>query len=348
MSGESSPATWPRLSFIIPVFNEEAVIARKLQNTLSLVYPGELEVIVVDDGSNDSTPVILKTLERTETRLFSIRNRRLGKAQALRTGIEVARGELIVISDADAFLNKVALVDAAKVLTNYPKVGCVSGVITSKQGNAGLFHKLGESIRVLESQIWTASHPAGVFACFRRELVNDFTESSSTDLDIGLRVIQKGFTICVLDSIKCEHYSPSTFSKEYISSVVRPFVGRIHALRKYHSLFFRKNKNLFETFILLRYLVLPLFEPFAFFTFSVTSLWLLFQVFSEAIIPSWVILLFFIVSVTADFSSKNIFSKVILRRAIFYGAEIIGLIRYAIRGPYTKWQMSRRGQKIGH
>ncbi len=338
----NSPEKFPLISFIIPVFNEETVIEQKLKNTFELAYPGQLEVIVIDDGSTDSTPDILKRWQIADRRLVYVRNKRLGKAAALRTGIKTAKGEIIALSDADSILNNEALFNSAKELIMNPKTGCVSAVIASKDKDTNAFHRMGEYMRVLESRIRTASHPAGPFSCIRKNLIDDFTESSSTDLDTGLRVIKQGYRVKVLDTVRAQGSSPPTFTKEYVKHVIRPFAGRVHGLRKYRSLIFRRKQNPFESFILLRYLFLVLLEPFAFFTLLITSFWLLIQIVSSSIIIGEVWLIIAIIFIIIDLLSKNLISKVIVRRAFFYGLEILGIIRYVVKGPYIKWQMKQR------
>ena len=87
-----------KLSVIIPVYNERTTIARLLQRV------GEIdigkEIVVVDDGSTDGTREILGTLgDRIDLLLYHDRNQ--GKGAAIRTGVEKATGDVVVIQDAD-------------------------------------------------------------------------------------------------------------------------------------------------------------------------------------------------------------------------------------------------------
>jgi glycosyltransferase involved in cell wall biosynthesis len=79
----------PLVSVVVPVFNSEAYIADALESALNQSYPNK-EVIVVDDGSTDSTPAIL---ERFRGRITVIRQVNSGAAVARNTGIRRARGE---------------------------------------------------------------------------------------------------------------------------------------------------------------------------------------------------------------------------------------------------------------
>jgi len=92
----------PRYSIIVPCFNEEGAIEETVRQLHRLDLPGGRELRVVDDGSSDGSPA---TLARLGAELPALRvlphdvNR--GYGAALKTGIRHARGELIVITDAD-------------------------------------------------------------------------------------------------------------------------------------------------------------------------------------------------------------------------------------------------------
>jgi glycosyltransferase involved in cell wall biosynthesis len=87
-----------KLSVIIPVFNEAPTIREILHRVRALPHPKE--ILVVDDGSLDGTREILRGLAGGEVRVF-FHGRNRGKGAAVRTGIERARGDVVVIQDAD-------------------------------------------------------------------------------------------------------------------------------------------------------------------------------------------------------------------------------------------------------
>ena len=87
-----------KLSIVMPVYNEDATIREILDRVRAL--PQAKEIIIVDDGSLDGTRDILRTLAGGEVRVFFHQQNR-GKGAAVRTGIARARGDVIVIQDAD-------------------------------------------------------------------------------------------------------------------------------------------------------------------------------------------------------------------------------------------------------
>ena len=148
-----TPSKMPKISIIVPAYNEEKTICDSLDSLVQLDYP-DFEIIVVNDGSTDDTLAILNTkldLVRTEITTPTseiitapIRNlyqsRKLpniivvdkengGKADALNAGINFASGEYIVTIDADTLLDRRSLRRIATVFDN-KDVLATGGLIT--------------------------------------------------------------------------------------------------------------------------------------------------------------------------------------------------------------------------
>lgn len=130
---------WPSVSVLIPARNEEAVIELGVASLLAQTYRGPLEILVLDDRSDDATAVILAKLAANDARVQPISGGELapgwnGKPNALRQLADRARGELLLLADADcvflpnALSNAVAHKDEtrADVLSLMPDLVCGS------------------------------------------------------------------------------------------------------------------------------------------------------------------------------------------------------------------------------
>ena len=99
-----------KLSIVIPVFNEEKTVVAILEKIIQLQLPKgvEKEIVVVDDGSQDATARIVEgfiSKHKKSGIAFIQHKKNIGKGAAVRTGIEHAHGDYIVIQDADLEYN---------------------------------------------------------------------------------------------------------------------------------------------------------------------------------------------------------------------------------------------------
>jgi len=90
------------ISIVIPVYNEEKTILQILKRVEDVKLPSDLqkEIIIVDDGSTDKTPILLKNLDTRKYRIFLMPQNR-GKGFAIRQGFSIASGDIVLIQDAD-------------------------------------------------------------------------------------------------------------------------------------------------------------------------------------------------------------------------------------------------------
>jgi hypothetical protein len=164
------PATGPlpSLSIVVAARDEERNIAEALGSLLALDYP-DLEIVLVDDRSTDRTPAIVARLAATDARLRvvtvdTLPDGWLGKNHALHTGSDVARGELLLFTDADVVMAPSTLRRAVAYLLAHdvdhlvagPEVRMPGALLTAFGLTGTLFFTLG-------TRPWRARAPRSRF-----------------------------------------------------------------------------------------------------------------------------------------------------------------------------------------
>ncbi|MEZ5692008.1 MAG: glycosyltransferase family 2 protein [Rickettsiales bacterium] len=119
----------PFVTVIIPAFNEQETVKRSIECALAQDYP-EFEVIVVDDGSSDFTPLII---ENPEVRSVHM-SQNQGKATAVNQAISEARGKYILFSDSDSHLHKDAISNLLRHFSD-PKIGASCGKLIVRRNH---------------------------------------------------------------------------------------------------------------------------------------------------------------------------------------------------------------------
>ncbi|HIG97962.1 TPA: glycosyltransferase [Candidatus Woesearchaeota archaeon] len=116
-----------KVSVIIPTYNMAPWLGGAVRSILAQSYPG-LEVIVVDDGSNDFTPSVIRSLQSKVApgrALISLRQENGGRAVAVNLGIRASTGSYVTILDADDTLPKHSLEQRVLYLENHPEKDAV-------------------------------------------------------------------------------------------------------------------------------------------------------------------------------------------------------------------------------
>jgi len=137
----------PLVSVVVVAHNEKQVIQKKIENCLSLDYPKEkLEIILATDCCTDGTDEIIAPYHKKGALHFIPIRPRGGKSKALNICLPKARGEIVVFSDANTFVQK----DTVRKLVRHfadPKIGCVSGRLRFRPVK-------GNPLGMIESRFW--------------------------------------------------------------------------------------------------------------------------------------------------------------------------------------------------
>ena len=175
------------ISIVIPCYNEEKTILKVIENILALKLTNiSKEIIIVDDGSTDSTTHILDNFINSENIKILKHQKNFGKGKALQTGISEASNEIIIIQDADLEYDPS---EYPKLIKPFNEAGADvvygSRFLGGSEYNRLLFfwHSVANKILTL--------------------ICNFFTNLNMTDMETGFKVFRKD----IIKNIKLEEKS---------------------------------------------------------------------------------------------------------------------------------------------
>jgi cellulose synthase/poly-beta-1,6-N-acetylglucosamine synthase-like glycosyltransferase len=226
----------PRASVLVAAWNEEAVIAAKIDNALAQDYPeARLEVVVVSDGSTDRTHEIVASRLGPRVRLVALPERG-GKARAIRHAAAVARGEVLVLTDANAFFAR----DAVRRLVDRLEpedVSCAFGDVKIRPegcpyaASEGLFYRLERRIQKDESDLDSAVGVDGALYAIRREAFTPPPDGSILDdLEIAIEATRDGRRVVYEPRAVAFEDATPTLAQE-VRRKSRIVAGAVQALR---------------------------------------------------------------------------------------------------------------------
>jgi cellulose synthase/poly-beta-1,6-N-acetylglucosamine synthase-like glycosyltransferase len=258
----------PSVSLLIAAYNEAAVIADKIRNSLALDYPSEkLEIVIASDGSEDATAEIVRSFEAASggrVRLLDYPQNR-GKMAVLNDAIRELRGDIVAFSDATSMLGT----DSLRVLVQSfsdPHVGAVSGVyrlLKKDQAQLGaqedIYWKYETFLKVQEARLGAFTGAHGSLFAVRRALYPFPSEHTiNDDFVIPMRILEGRHRVA---------YEPAAVAfeaaheMEGFSRRVRITAGNIEQLREIKGLLWPPRP--FVLFCLLSHktgrLLVPLF-----------------------------------------------------------------------------------------
>jgi hyaluronan synthase len=171
----------PRLSVIIPAYNEGPMVRKSIESAVRALYPRDrLEILVIDDGSKDDTWQHIQACASEFpglVRPFRLpRNR--GKREALALGFEQASGQVFVTIDSDSVIDRNALLALVGPLRD-PRVGAVAGRVGVYNRHAGLIPRMlhvrfilsFDMLRAAESGYRTVYCCPGALTAYRADVV---------------------------------------------------------------------------------------------------------------------------------------------------------------------------------
>ncbi|MDD5087031.1 MAG: glycosyltransferase family 2 protein [Candidatus Nanoarchaeia archaeon] len=257
----------PKVTMMIMSYNEAKVIEKKIKNSLEIDYPkNNLEIFVVDSASNDGTQdIVNKYSERV--RLIE-QGERKGKASAINYGKKYASGDIIIITDSNAMMNKDAVKKIARHFSD-KKVGGVCGRFeardirdTSVGAGGSIYWKIEKFLRQNESIIDSSIHMSGEITAFRKHVVKKVDESSlSEDFDMAIRIRKAGFRIIYEPEAVAFEPAPENV-KDLSIQKRRITIGTWQGIAKHKNVLFNPRYGWYGTVILPSHKLFQILTPF--------------------------------------------------------------------------------------
>jgi biofilm PGA synthesis N-glycosyltransferase PgaC len=242
-----APAQYPMFSIIIGARNEEQHIEEVVRHLSALDYP-RYEVLVVNDGSTDATGAVLDRLSDKYHRWLTVihLSPNSGKARAVNTGILFSRGEIILVLDADCFIDPAALKHMAWHFEHYTRVGAVTGNPrisnrTSLLGKlqVGEYSSIIGLIKRTQRIIGKVLTVSGVIAAYRKCTLCDAglfdSDTVTEDIDVTWKLQNKKWEVRYEPKALCYILSPETV-KGLWKQRVRWAQGGVEVVKKHYDI----------------------------------------------------------------------------------------------------------------
>ena len=192
---------FPTVSLVIATYNEERVIEEKIKNSLNIDYPkNKLEIIIFSDSSTDRTDEVIKKYEKEGIKLIRIEGRK-GKTSCQNEVVKLAKGEIIVFSDANSMYEPTAI---KKIVRNFydEKVGCVVGELkygalnsTNIVKGENVYWNYDKILKKLESKICSVVTGNGAIYGLRKSIYVPLERNMISDFIEPLEIFKKGYRI---------------------------------------------------------------------------------------------------------------------------------------------------------
>jgi cellulose synthase/poly-beta-1,6-N-acetylglucosamine synthase-like glycosyltransferase/peptidoglycan/xylan/chitin deacetylase (PgdA/CDA1 family) len=209
------------VSIVVPAYNEEKNIGAAVTSLASSEHWGDVEVLVVDDGSTDRTPEVIRNLRLPNVRLIQVPNG--GKANALNTGMAFARHDLIVMVDADTMVDPDSVHRLIQPFADQT-IGAVAGnvKVANRRSLLGKWqhieYVIGFSLdrRLYDTMGCIATIP-GALGGFRRQALAQAgglsEDTLAEDTDLTMAIQRAGWRVVYEESARAYTEAPASLSQ---------------------------------------------------------------------------------------------------------------------------------------
>ena len=225
----ADPPMWPGISILIAAYHEEDMIAQTLQSLSTTAFPGPLEVIVIDDGSQDRTFDVAAGCRdlfasRDDFSLVTLRlQKNSGKAAALNHGLETAFHDLVITIDADTRLEPGALSSiVAHLYAAPPQTAALAGSVLVANPKASLvaaaqqwdyFHGIA-AVKRMQGMFNSTLVAQGAFSLYRKAALVEaggWPDTVGEDIVLTWSLLRRGYRVRHAEDAVAWTHAPEDF-----------------------------------------------------------------------------------------------------------------------------------------
>ena len=351
---------FPLVSILIPCYNEEKVLTSAIRAVTNFTYPN-LEIIIIDDGSSDTTLEVAQSLE-LEGRIRVIHQSNAGKAAALNRGLSESQGDYFMCIDADSQLNRECIDQGIRHFSHDPNLAAVAGSVEigNREGVIPSFQRLEyvsglnlfKSAQSFLRMVTVIPGPVGLFKKSAVEEVGGYKlETYAEDCELTLRLLTAGYRTVYDPTMIAITEAPEELSS-LVSQRYRWSRGVFQAILVNKSWLLHPIRSP-RNFVILAYMIIEsVLIPTCNFVFAFVALWYSLQ-FASNIVGYFFIQLMFLDVVLAlycsiaDSSPFSLVGYSILNRFTYgFSLEIVrflSIIDECINLPMSWGKLTRKG-----
>lgn len=264
----------PGVSIIIAAYNEQDSIASTIESVARQNYPGELDVIVVDDGSTDNTLRELRRLSYPWLRVIDLK-RNGGKSRALNKALKLVQHTLTITLDADSLLHRGALANIVGRLTSDPEgTAAVAGAVLVRNSRLNLVTKVQEwdyfhgiaAVKRLQSLYHGTLVAQGAFSVYRTAVLHEvggWPDCVGEDIVLTWSILRRNYRVGFAEDAVAFTNVPATL-KQLVRQRQRWSRGLMEAFRLHWPLLFHRRMTTLFIWWNLTFPVLDLAYTFLF------------------------------------------------------------------------------------
>lgn len=242
--------SYPPLTILVAAYNEENSILGTLTSIIENGYPGEIDILVIDDGSRDRTASIVEEFSRIHSNVSLIKlphNR--GKSHALNAGLQQAKADLIITIDADCYVFEKAIKHLVERLADDPEdTAAVAGAVHVRNSRANwvtaiqewdYFHGIA-AIKRMQSLFQGTLVAQGAFSIYHKAALFEmggWAHTVGEDIVLTWAMLKKGYRIGYAEDAVLFTNAPETLWG-FIRQRERWSRGMIEAFKKHWPLLF--------------------------------------------------------------------------------------------------------------